>query len=832
MKKFLFLFFALWFVSEIYSFELELKNSEFVKWEVSSGEEERWISIPIPANPYNFLPPNSPVIWLRCKFYLSHNVQETLSLYLGTISDRDKTYMNGILIGETGEFGSSLPQAYDKPRIYKIPFGILKQGENVLLIKVERYFPYEIGILDSVPILGSADVIYSRYVSKNYQDLLFLTIYLISGNYFLFLFWKRKKEVSNLLFSLSSFGVVIYQFLRNPLKYELGLSFLEMKRIEYIALTLSVPFYCNFMYEFFRNKFSTNDSQLGFTSKIFQELKLRFLENPFLQVLNFLSLAGVVVYLVSDSVLFYDSFNKNFMQVIFFLYCIFVLYYLIKVSKSGNANAIYMLIASIIMVTSVILDILSDRGYFPLPRTVGYFFLAYEISIALILANNTARLHNEVEELNQNLEKKVIERTNELNQSLQEIRELKLQQDADYFLTTLLIQPLIQNENKSKNILTEVFLSQKKKFEFRKKQFEIGGDLNLTNNIQLNGKNYTLFINGDAMGKSMQGAGGSLVFGVIIRTILIRSHTQSFKGVNPEKWLKDAFYELQRAFETFNGSMYISIVMGLIEEKTGLLYYLNAEHPRSVLLRMKRAYFLEDEQMTRKLGIPGNEEIFQILTFPLQHGDILIAGSDGREDLVLGELEGIKIYNEDEYLFLQKVEESEGDLQKLVELIQSTGEITDDFSLLKVEYKNPEIKKKKTIFSNLLKNAYSTPPIIDEQSIQEKIYVMKALYKIFPTNETANYFLALYYFRKRQNQIALKHVRAYNQQKPDSLPMLYLEAKLEYWNGNLEKFHEIIELIQLRNKKSKKLKKLLKLKEPKPKPSIPSKNGKKLLLKT
>ncbi|MCX7997503.1 MAG: SpoIIE family protein phosphatase [Leptospiraceae bacterium] len=802
-----------------------MKNSEFVKWELEV-KENKWISLPIPANPYSFLPPDTPIVWLRCKFYFSHNVQDSYSLYLGAISDRDKTYLNGVLIGETGEFGKETPQAYDKPRIYKIPIGVLKQGENVLLIKVERYFPYEIGILDSTPVLGSTEWIYSRYISKNYKDLLFLTVYFIAGNYFLFLYWKRKKDVSNLLFSLSSFGVVVYQFLRNPLKFELDLPLILMKKIEYIALALSVPFYCNFMYEFFRNKFLLSDSGREIWLKtFFKEIKLRIRENPFLYVLNFLSLIGVLVYFVSDSVLLFDKFNKNFMQPIFFLYCAFVLYYLIQVAKSRNTNALYMLIASIIMVTSVILDILSDRGYFQFPRTVGYFFLAYEMSIALILANNTVRLQKEVEELNQNLEKKVFERTQELYKSLEEIKELKLQQDADYFLTSLLIQPLIQNENKSENIKTEVFLSQKKKFEFRKKQLEIGGDLNLTNNVQLKGKEYTLFINGDAMGKSMQGAGGVIVFGVVLRTILVRSHTQAFKGTSPEKWLRDVFLELQKAFETFNGSMYISLVMGLIEEKSGLLYYLNAEHPKTVLLRMNQAYFLEEEQMIRKLGIPGNEEIFQVITFPLQHGDILIAGSDGRDDLVLGELEGVKIYNEDEWLFLKKVEESKGDLNKLVSSIQTTGELTDDFSLLKVEYKNPEVKKRKHALSRILKNAYSNSPIADEQTIQEKIYIMKALYKILPNNETANYFLALYYFRKRQFERALHHVRSYNQSNPDSLSMLYLEAKLEYWNGNYEKFEEILEVVKIRNKNSHKLLKLQNL-QGKKKRTLLTKNGK------
>jgi hypothetical protein len=268
------------------------------------------------------------------------------------------------------------------------------------------------------------------------------------------------------------------------------------------------------------------------------------------------------------------------------------------------------------------------------------------------------------------------------------------------------------------------------------------------------------------------------------------------------------FFELQTAFETFSGSMFISLVLGLIEDKTGLLYYINAEHPKTVLLRNGKASFLENEQTLRKLGIPGNEEIFKVFTFLLENGDILFAGSDGRDDLITGEIDGVKIYNEDEFLFLRKVEDSKGDLKTLIHLIQTTGEITDDFSLLKIEYKNPEIKKKKIVFSNLVKNLYTNDKTTEEHSVIEKVYIMKALYRIMPTNEFANYTLALHYYRNREFPTALKHVLLYNQTKPDSISLLYLEAKLQMLCKNFEESLKTLEKLRLRDPHYKKAKKL------------------------
>lgn len=70
------------------------------------------------------------------------------------------------------------------------------------------------------------------------------------------------------------------------------------------------------------------------------------------------------------------------------------------------------------------------------------------------------------------------------------------------------------------------------------------------------------------MGKSIQGAGGALVLGVVFKSILSRARLFSTKEtVFPERWLKVAFQELQSVFESFDGSMMISVVMGLIDNE-------------------------------------------------------------------------------------------------------------------------------------------------------------------------------------------------------------------------------------------------------------------------
>lgn len=88
-----------------------------------------------------------------------------------------------------------------------------------------------------------------------------------------------------------------------------------------------------------------------------------------------------------------------------------------------------------------------------------------------------------------------------------QIQDLKTKQDGDYFLTTLLFNPLVGKEVESGFVKIDYTIRQHKKFSFREKEYELGGDYVSVYNLILQGKKYKAFVNGDAMGKSIQGAG-------------------------------------------------------------------------------------------------------------------------------------------------------------------------------------------------------------------------------------------------------------------------------------------------------------------------------------
>ncbi|MBW0433042.1 SpoIIE family protein phosphatase [Leptospira yasudae] len=419
------------------------------------------------------------------------------------------------------------------------------------------------------------------------------------------------------------------------------------------------------------------------------------------------------------------------------------------------------------------------------------------------MARSIQAARKRLQQYAEELEEKVKERTKELQQTLEEVQELKQQQDGDYFLTSLLIKPLGSNKARQENVKVDFLIEQKKKFSFRRFNDEIGGDINISNGIELQDRYYTVFLNADAMGKSMQGAGGALVLGAVFESIIERTKmAATMKEQSPERWLKNAFLELHKVFESFDGSMLVSLVLGVVDDEAGLLYFINAEHPWTVLYRDGIASFIEDDLMFRKLGTTGMEGSVFIKTFQMEPGDIIIAGSDGRDDLLIGtDREGGRIINDDEKLFLRKVEEANGELQSIYEGIQKQGSLTDDLSLVRVSFKENLTQSKiaqaheREQIRELLKKAKEGA---GNKEIEEAIsYLEQAESLNNQVPEVKKLFVSLFLKKKDYRNAAL-YAEDYLNLKPVDKEILYIASTAARKAGSLQKALDFGERLKLR----------------------------------
>ncbi|GEM_PF-1898029 len=316
-----------------------------------------------------------------------------------------------------------------------------------------------------------------------------------------------------------------------------------------------------------------------------------------------------------------------------------------------------------------------------LEKVVGYIgsllFITFGFLLWLPRVVEREEARKELELLNENLEDKVIERTRKLTESLRAVRQLREQQEADYYLVSRLLSPFQASEtNRFGALHINTLLVQKKLVEIKGRAAAIGGDLNFVMPL---GANHVFILNADAMGKSLQGASGALLLAALVRSYLDSVSTD--QNPSAETNLAELYYKIVHLFSAFSGAMTVTYLSIIANVQTGQISALQAGNPDALLLRDKTVTTVFADY---SCAVPGSENPDRAVVQSLQMnpGDAIILGSDGRSDRRTPQ--GIPGSFEDE--FRSAVKECSGDLRCLFGSMMQYGESTDDVSLVRIVF--------------------------------------------------------------------------------------------------------------------------------------------------
>ncbi|WP_243393264.1 SpoIIE family protein phosphatase [Leptospira perolatii] len=609
-----------------------------------------------------------------------------VALDSGHTSDYAKFYLNqeSGLIGESGSI-QPYTSGQDGRVVAILPFkSFLKEKNNYIYARICSVPGKPFFWRGPEVNIGQAQSLLRTFSIELSVAFLLASVYVSVGLYHLLLAIRRPADIFNLYFGLFSLFFSFFHLTNNA---SAEVIFEKHKELQSIVDQVSLMVFIGNLLLFIDRLFLRHHSKFAviFSSAYFAIAAADIFVNHELRSI-FLESVEISMILVLPYILFLT----------------------IRESLKGNTDARLLLVGVALILAGGLHDLAVEQRWIRSIFIMPYTFLAFIVGIALILANRFVRVHNEVEELNTDLEEKVRKRTADLQRSLSEIRDLKHQQDGDYFLTSQLMQPLAGNYAKSEIVNVEILCRQKKRFQFRNWQGELGGDLCAAYSLQLRGRPVLVFFNGDAMGKSMQGAGGALIMGTVFKTIVTRTQNSSeMQNRFPEQWLHQCYQELKHVFVAFDGRMLISMVLGLVDEESGLMYFVNAEHPRIVLFRDGLSEFIAEAGMLRKVGVEDPEEIFVVQIIQMHPNDVIIIGSDGRDDVQLGHTsEGNSIINEDEKAILKDVSVAQGELLEIEKLIRERGQVIDDLSLIRIAYKE-ELPNVSTLIEDTPKNIES-----------------------------------------------------------------------------------------------------------------------------
>ncbi len=323
----------------------------------------------------------------RLSFEVREISAKEFTMRLGEISDRDIALLNGRLIGATGAWDSPKPQAYDKVRLYNIPHGVLREGENILEVRVKGILTGELGIYRNEVEIGPTQLILRKFYIRNLLDSLALVVYFVVGAYFILFFLRRRSERENLYFALFALALVLYSFQRTQFKFDLDIEFYYLKKLQTVTLIALTPLF----YYFIRSYYTLPAAR-----------KVIYFDR-FFKFFNIIPASLALAIGFTSSADFWNTLINYVIQPSWIPYICGTFFILIFAMIKKNRDSYFMAAAFGFLLVSVILDILTGRAILNLPTLTTYTFTPFVVAMALIAVNRFVRLQAETENLNAEL---------------------------------------------------------------------------------------------------------------------------------------------------------------------------------------------------------------------------------------------------------------------------------------------------------------------------------------------------------------------------------------------------------------------------------------------
>lgn len=372
-------------------------------------------------------------LWIRADFslpdYLKH---QSLGLSIPYLRMADKTYVNGNFVGSLGNFPPNEYSALYSAHNYVIPEGILNQeGNNTILIKIWSHGQSGISKNTFISTVDDART-YSELVTFFYTRIYFY----FQGGLFLTI----------LLFSMMSvaFGCNrSYKFF--ALVNLTTMSFMTA----FFSPELAVNHAFNLSYFWFMKiSFSTS---LVATFYLLSDFIAEFIN--YKQSHKILSIR-LILFLIFETIIIstrnYDDLMKITIPMIFVIiaHISFGIYFWLKslLRKETRREALILIQGFVPVLFGIIIDIsvrkLSPDSVFPFfslfswQGTIIFFIIVLSRRAFLMYKENIVKTI-ELKDLNENLEKKVIERTHELKDANYELSVLNARLEKEKFRSEL-----------------------------------------------------------------------------------------------------------------------------------------------------------------------------------------------------------------------------------------------------------------------------------------------------------------------------------------------------------------------------------------------------------
>lgn len=346
-------------------------------------------------------------------YYLRLIIPETakdLALDARIAGTNYRLYINDVLVGELGKVSKNEKEAQSayKNIIYRIPDG--HNGELRIVYHISN-FEYRKGGLWRTPMLSTYDKLYERKTQKN-----ILTFFLVGAILFMGIYHIGMKLFKNKAALEYNFAMVC--FLTVLRTVSVG----EYILIEYLKL----PWWLTVRIEFISFYLV-----LGYTVRFIYTLFPGFIPKKLSNVVFVISMAASVATVVLP--VYYASFLIPFMQVVTITSGLSLLVIIAKESLKGDKEVIVAFVGLLVLFIVTIIEILIHHSQLSGDVIFSLGVFAYLFSHVVIMSNRLNKNYKKTEMLsialkkvNSELEQKVMQRTAQLDEQNEALKESNL----------------------------------------------------------------------------------------------------------------------------------------------------------------------------------------------------------------------------------------------------------------------------------------------------------------------------------------------------------------------------------------------------------------------
>lgn len=582
----------------------------------------------------------------RLRILLPSDREPYLCLKFASVSSSFRLYINGKEIVQGGSPGEN-PEHY-KPGYRPGIFSFLSdKPETEILIQVSNFkYSNGSGLWNQIQLGPMEEIQKISQISSVLDSITFGTLFAMAIYHFTF-YLMRRRDSSAIFFALLclciAFRVTFYgeRIFWNLIPFYQNYDFVV--RGEILFLFLLLPGTVLYVKSVFRKEF---EGDIVF------------------RMIFYLSVPLVIVPAIAPTEFFTRSFFINSLE---FLMIGLLVYLFVKLSAmafrkvDGARICLFSLLVNLSTVTN---DVLYLNKIIDSVYLVPYGVLALVLSQCVLLASRFSKgfvmaenLGEELKELNVNLERIVVERTENLNESLKLLR-------ADLSLAKKLQQKTLPKLNLNGKSLSihPLYLPMS----------EIGGDY--YDIFEVEPGYFRLFLV-DATGHGVQAA---------LLTMTIKAEFERLKTIKaePSRILELLNAECIQKYQSIN--IIFSAVLADIDLNANMLYYSSAGHPAQI---MKRKEDEADYIYSRGpiIGLKKNA-VYKNLPIPLESGNRIFFFSDGifeefdQERREFGESRVLSLLSRE----VELREVAEGLISELKIFVGPKG-LQDDVTLLAVE---------------------------------------------------------------------------------------------------------------------------------------------------